>query len=59
MEDTNILKQQCKIHIKREGKDLFYTGMINKITDTHIHFTDKFGSSYIYKMVDVVQICSI
>lgn len=48
--------RECKIHIKRNNADLFYTGFITKITDTHITFVDKYSKLFTYKILEVIQI---
>ena len=45
-----------KLHIDRNGSDLFYTAKILPGTDTHISFIDKYKIPYTYRLQDVVSI---
>lgn len=48
--------ERVKLHIDRDGHDLFYSAKILNITDTHISFLDKFNKKYCYRLTDVVEI---
>lgn len=49
-------QKQVKIQVRRNNNDLFYTGIIDEITQTHITFTDKFNKQYMYRVEDVIQV---
>jgi len=48
--------ETVKLHIERNGADLFYTAKVMDVTDTHISFKDKYNINYCFRRQDVVEI---
>lgn len=46
----------CKIHMKVDGKHLYYTGTIKEVTDSDFTFLDKFGDLCTHNRNNVVEI---
>jgi len=51
-----LIGKRCKIHVVFNGGDLHYTADIVGVSQTHLHFKDKFGDDYVYRLVDVAQV---
>ena len=49
------LGRNCKIHLNRNGKDLFYTATIDEITRLHLTFTDVFKKTYTFRISDLIE----
>ena len=50
------LNKQCKIHVRRDDKNLFYLGVVLKVTDDHVTFLDKFENVFTYRVGDVESV---
>ena len=46
--------KRVKLHIIKNGADLFYTALITDVNDTHITFIDKYKKQFTFKL-DLVQ----
>ena len=51
--------KRCKIHICRNGKNLFYDAIVDSVNNTHISFKDKFKDYYSFRIEDIVEIRTI
>lgn len=54
MED--LIGRKCKIHIRINNSDLFYTGTILSINSHSVTFCDRHDDIYLYNMANVVEI---
>jgi len=52
-----MVDKTCKIHINKEGKNLFYTGTIKSFTPPMFTFIDKYGELYAFRINDIVEMC--
>ena len=48
--------KKCKIHIQRDGKDLYYEADVLSVDESHITFVDKFGKEYTFRRDDIIEI---
>jgi len=50
------LGRQCKITVNVVGKNLFFTGIIQNVTKSHITFMDKYGIQYTFNIANIIEI---
>jgi len=46
----------CRITVNVDDKNLFFTGLVQNVTKTHITFTDKFNIQYSFNIANVVEV---
>lgn len=51
--------KDCKIHVQRAGKDLYYTAHITDVTDSHITFIDKFGEMLTFRITEIIEVSGL
>lgn len=51
-----MIGKRVKMHFKVDKKDLFYSGVIQDITDTHIFFKDKYDELLAFRICDLVEL---
>ena len=48
--------KQAKICILKEGRRLFFNGVVQSVTDTHFSFIDRYSKSYSFPLEDVDEV---
>ena len=44
----DLIGEKAKLHIVKNGQDLFYTAVVVDVTDQHITFVDKYNNKYVF-----------
>ena len=59
MKMKQFLNKRVKLGVKLSGVRLSYTGTITEVSETHISFTDKFGTNMMFNISCVIDIQEI
>ena len=51
-----MIGKTASLVISRGGKDLFFTGVISSVSNTHITFKDKFNKVLSFNIENVVEV---
>lgn len=50
------LNKRVKIHIRKEGTDLFYHATVTEVTPEHLSFLDRYGKAYTFHRSHIMQV---
>jgi len=56
MKMKHLIGKECKLHIKKDGEDLYYSAYILDVNDYLISFQDKYGEVFSFPIKDIDEI---
>lgn len=51
-----FINQRVKLHIRKNGANLYFTATITHVSPTHISFLDRYNEPYTFKKAYVEQV---